>query len=196
MTYGTLDGTLPPDPPPPEHKAQEWDGKPDLGTGHGTYTDASPFTPPAVPKKDGSGKGTSVDTPSMKVFADNLDLLLKPLTTASDALKPVSVAPGAFYHANSIRTKVTGTNGDDGLKAQYLKVLTDLSNGLTDLRDGVRTLAKKYKTIDDANGMKSKDLTDAMDGVSDDFNLMMSDNGGTGAVTTPASPTGGDSKAA
>ncbi|GAA3760170.1 hypothetical protein [Streptomyces tremellae] len=193
MTYGTLDGTLPPDPPPPEHKAQEWDGSSDLGTGHGTYANKDPFSPPAVPKKGGGGKGTSVDTPSMDVFASNIDLLLKPVQKASDALTPVTVASGAFYHANQIRTKVTGTNGDDGLKAQYIKVLNDLTNGLTDLREGVKTLAAKYKTLDDANGMKAKDLTDAMDGVTEDFNTMMSDNGGTGAVNTPGlSPTDGN----
>ncbi|MCF3964934.1 hypothetical protein [Streptomyces fuscigenes] len=193
MTYGTLDGTLPPPPPPPEHKAQEWDGSSTLGNGHGTYTNSNPFTPPPVPSKGGGGKGTAVDTPSMKLFADNLDLLLQPLQKASDALTPVTVASGAFYHANQIRTKVTGTNGDDGIKAQYIKVLSDLTNGLTDLREGVKTLAAKYKTIDDANGMKSKDLTDAMDGVTDDFNSMMTDNGGTGAVNTPglAPPPGG-----
>src|SRR5438128_1550388 len=81
---------------------------------------------------------------------------------ARDALNRVSVAPGAFYHANQIRKQVSGENGDNGLKGDYLKVLDDLAGALTDLRDGVRQLSQKYKTIEDANGMKAKDLQEAM----------------------------------
>ncbi|MCF3961229.1 hypothetical protein [Streptomyces fuscigenes] len=180
-----------PPAPKPEHKPEQWDGNTDVGHGHGSFTDDEPFVPPDVPGKGGHGKGTSVDTPSMLLFAKNIDLLLDPVKKASDALEPVTIASGAFYHANQIRSKVSGANGDDGIKAQYIKVLNDLTNGLTDLREGIKTLAAKYKTIDDANGMKSKELLDAMGDVTDDFNALMSDNGGTGAPATQAPPPGG-----
>lgn len=177
--------TPPPQAPPAPKRDQptQWDGNPAIGQGHGTATNAHPFDAPPVPGAKGAGKGTSVDTPSMTVFANNIDTLIAPVLRAKEVLQPVSVAPGTFYHANQIRTKTTGANSDDGeLKAGYITALDDLHKGLVDLRDGVRTLAQKYKTIDDANQMKAKDLSDAMEKATNDFNAMMSDNGGTGAA--------------
>lgn len=179
---------------PPPHKAQSWDGDTQLSAGHGSFTNANSFDAPPVPKDGGgSGKGTSVSTPSLDVFADNIEKLISPVQKAAAALNPIAVAPGAFYHADTMRTKVSGQNGDDGLKEQYVKVLNDLVNGLTDLHDGVRQLSQKYKTTEDLNGMTAKDFQDAMDSSVTDFNQMMSDGGGSGTVTTAGSFTTGDS---
>jgi hypothetical protein len=178
MTYGTLDGTLPPKPSPPEHKPEQYDGGTTLPNGQGTYSDDTPFSPPTVPGGSGSGSGTSVDTPSMKLFADNIDKLIAPTQAAAKKLDPINVAPGAFYHADQIRTKVNGLNADDGLKAQYGKVLADLVQGLGDLRDGVRQLASNYATLEDANKMTSTDLDKAMQSTSGDFTVLLTDAGG------------------
>ncbi|WP_405746025.1 hypothetical protein OG422_25520 [Streptomyces sp. NBC_01525] len=159
-----------------------WKGDSHIQAGHGTPRNASPIDPPPVPKGSSGSGGTSVDTPSMELFASNIERLISAVQKAGDVLGNVSVAPGAFYHANQIRTKVSGANSDSGLKDAYVKVLADLASGLTDLRDGVRQLSQKYKSIEDANGMKSKDLQDAMESATADFNAMMSDNGGSGAA--------------
>ena len=184
-------------PPPSQASPTPWDGKPSVGSGDGTANDNHKFTPPPVPSNEGPGTGTtSVDTPSMTVFASNIDLLIKPVTDAKAALQPVTLATGAFYHAYQIHSGVTGPNDDAGIKGPYLKALTDLLDGLTDLSDGVKTLAKKYTTIEDANNMKAQDLKDAMSKSTGDLNQMMQDGGGTGTNQNSGGPgdsTGGDS---
>ncbi len=183
MTYGTLDGTLPPPPPKPKHDLQQYDGGTTLPAGQGTYSNDTPFSPPGVPGGKGGGKGTTVDTPSMKLFADNMDKLIAPTQAAAKKLDTVSTAPGAFYHADQIRTKVNGLNADDGLKAQYGKVLADLVQGLGDLRDGVRELASRYATLEDANKMTATDLDKAMQSANGDFSVLLTDSGGTPPAT-------------
>ncbi|MDI5963750.1 hypothetical protein POF50_026575 [Streptomyces sp. SL13] len=185
MTYGTLDGTLPPANTPPPHQAQQYGGGTTVPPGHGTFTSSDPFTPPAVPGGSGaSGRGTSVDTPTMNLFADNIDKLIAPTQQASQKLGGTSVAPGAFYHADAMRTKVNGPNADDGLKESYVKVLADLGQGLGDLRDGIRSLAQKYSTVEDASTMTSTDLQNALQATSGDFTTLMTDSGGQGGGST------------
>jgi hypothetical protein len=172
-----------PDPTP-------WDGDTHVPAGHGTATEPSPLTPPTVPKgSDGTGT-TTVDTPSMDLFARNMDSLIKPVQDAANLLAGVAVAPGAFYHANEIRGKVSGPNGDHGIKENYTKVLNDLANGLADIRNGVQELIKSYSSIEEANGMKAKDLQGAMEAAGGDFGAMMTDNGGSVGGTTGTAPGG------
>ncbi|MFJ2157064.1 hypothetical protein [Streptomyces sp. NPDC087856] len=145
----------------------------------GILSDLHPFVPPPVPGGDGHN-GTSVSTPSLDLFATNIDLLIQPVRDVATALSDVSVAPGAFYHANVMRTSVNGPNADAGLKKSYGDALTALVRGLTDLRDGVKGLSHKYATTEDANGMTAQDLADAFTTTTADFNTVMTSNGGTG----------------
>ncbi|MFJ3423105.1 hypothetical protein ACOB87_01320 [Streptomyces sp. YS-B37] len=145
----------------------------------GILSDLHPFVPPPVPGGDGHN-GTSVSTPSLDLFATNIDLLIQPVRDVATALTDVSVAPGAFYHANVMRTSVNGPNADAGLKKSYGDALTALVRGLTDLRDGVKGLSHKYATTEDANGMTAQDLADAFTTTTADFNTVMTSNGGTG----------------
>ncbi|MGQ4436913.1 hypothetical protein [Streptomyces sp. SAS_260] len=145
----------------------------------GILSDLHPFVPPPVPGGDGHN-GTSVSTPSLDLFATNIDLLIQPVRDVATALTDVSVAPGAFYHANVMRTSVNGPNADAGLKKSYGDALTALVRGLTDLRDGVQGLSHKYATTEDANGMTAQDLADALTTTTADFNTVMTSNGGTG----------------
>ncbi|MEU6194229.1 hypothetical protein [Streptomyces sp. NPDC047061] len=149
----------------------------------GILTDLHPFVPPPVPGGDGHN-GTSVSTPSLDLFASNIDLLIQPVRDVATKLTDVSVAPGAFYHANVMRTTVNGPNADAGLKKSYGDALSALVRGLTDLRDGVRGLSHKYATTEDANGMTAQDLADALTTTTADFNTMMTSNGGSGMTTT------------
>lgn len=166
---------------PPPHKPEHYDGQTTIDAGHGTPPPAKSFDPPNVPGGSGKpGSGTSVDTPSMLLFADNIDKLIKPARDAATELQKVQVEPGAFYHANQIRTKVNGPNADSGLKDQYIKVFQDLAQGLGDLRDGIKQLAQHYTTLEDAGKMKATDLQSAMQSTSSDFTSLVTDAGGSG----------------
>lgn len=119
------------------------------------------MTGPEVPGgKDGQGH-TSVHTPSMDLFAKNIGILIAaggPLRTAQLQLSGVNAQPGAFYHADQIRTKIGGANGDAGLKAQFTLILNDLLNGLTTVQTAMQDLSTKYKSTEEANGISVKDL--------------------------------------
>ncbi|MEV7393539.1 MULTISPECIES: hypothetical protein [unclassified Streptomyces] len=161
---------------------QHYDGGTTIAAGHGSVPPASTFNPPNVPGGSGNpGSGTSVDTPSMLLFADNIDKLIQPTRDAAGVLQKVQVEPGAFYHANQIRTKVNGPNADAGLKEQYIKVFQDLAQGLGDLRDGVKALAQQYTTLEDAGHMKATDLQNAMQTTTSDFTSLVTDAGGSGS---------------
>ncbi|MFJ9721788.1 hypothetical protein ACIRP3_03480 [Streptomyces sp. NPDC101209] len=149
----------------------------------GVLTDPHPFVPPPVPGGDGHN-GTSVSTPSMNLFAANIDLLIQPVRDAATALSNVAVAPGAFYHANKMRATVNGANADGGLKKSYGDALSALIRGLTDLRDGVQALSRKYGTTEEANRMTAGDLADAFTTTTADFNTMMTSNGGSAMTPT------------
>jgi len=167
--------------PPPDPSTYQFQPSTTLPESQGHVEDGSGgFQPPHVPS-GGHGKGstTSIDTPSMELFAANMDLLVKPVQMVHAVLQGASIAPGAFYHGYVMRTKVTGANGDAGLKEQMLGVLDDLANGLADLGIGMRSLSKKYTSIEDANGMSSNDLYSAITDAQDEFNALIKDAGGT-----------------
>ncbi|MEU5095072.1 hypothetical protein [Streptomyces sp. NPDC020996] len=164
-------------------------GGTDVLHGPGILTDLHPFVPPPVPGGDGHN-GTSVSTPSMDLFATNIDLLIQPVRDVATGLSGIAVAPGAFYHANVMRTTVNGPNADGGLKKSYGDALSALVKGLTDLRDGVRALSRKYGTAEEANRMTAGDLADAFAATTADFNTMMTSNGGSGMATTTGTGTG------
>ncbi|MFE4630173.1 hypothetical protein [Streptomyces mirabilis] len=157
----------------------------------GILSDLHPFVPPPVPGGDGHN-GTSVSTPSLELFANNIDRLIQPVRDVATGLSDVAVAPGAFYHANKMRTDVNGPNADDGLKKSYSEALSALVRGLTDLRDGVRGLSRKYATAEEANNMTAQDLADAFTTTTADFNTMMTSNGGSGMTTTTSNSTTGN----
>ncbi|MEU9345161.1 hypothetical protein AB0D74_28560 [Streptomyces sp. NPDC048278] len=158
----------------------------------GILSDLHPFVPPPVPGGDGHN-GTSVSTPSLDLFASNIDLLIQPVRDVATGLSDVAIAPGAFYHANKMRTTVNGPNADDGLKKSYGEALSALVRGLTDLRDGVRGLSLKYTTTEDANNATAQDLADAFTTTTADFNTMMTSNGGSGTTTTTTTTGTGNS---
>ena len=155
-----------PKPPPPK----QWDPT----TFHAPPARSGPekqdLTPPHVPGRSGGGRTTSVDTPSMKVFADNMDTLAEPVKQAYDKLMQLQrVNPGAFYDAYMLRQVSCGTNGDSGLQNTYLKILHDLGQGLADISSGMRQLSAKYKTTEEEAKMTADDLSKAMESAQSDF---------------------------
>jgi hypothetical protein len=147
---------------PPKPKPQGFDGNYDHATDTGAQPGSTP-PPPDVPGPHGTtGSGVHVNTPSLTVFANNVDILNDAVNKAYERLSPIRpVAAGAFKQAGDIRTKVN--NDDGGLKAGYLKVLDDLNNGLLELRDGIRTLATKYQSVEDANSITADKLNKAIE---------------------------------
>jgi hypothetical protein len=157
-------------PPPPPPK--EWDPT----TFHAPPTRSGPKehepTPPPIP--GGSGKGmTTVDTPSMELFAANMDRLAEPVKQAYEKLIHLQRAnPGAFYDAYMLRQAASGANGDQGMQNTYIKILRDLGQGLADISSGMRQLSTKYKTTEEEAKMSAEDLNKAMQSAQSDFTKM------------------------
>jgi hypothetical protein len=143
---------------------QEYQGGTNVPTGHGEYYNPHPTSAPPVPKNSGGGSHeTTVSTPSMEVFAKLIGQLIAPVQQCQQALKGVDVRPGAFYHANLMRSKVSGGGGESGgAKGAYIKVLDDLADGLTDLCNGIRSMSKVYDSTEEANKMGAKELDEYM----------------------------------
>lgn len=165
---------------------------------HGTVYDSTGnvFPPPAVPGGHGDGKQTSVDTPSMLLYASNLERALPALDAAKQRLDTVLVAPGGLPAARAMRVKINGTSTDvkdedDKLKGQYQKSLTDVKQGITDIVAAVREMAKKYARLEDANKMQATDLQKYLQEASTDFDQLSQHLQGPG--TKSGSGSGGGS---
>ncbi|MFI7499925.1 hypothetical protein ACIBVL_15760 [Streptomyces sp. NPDC049687] len=152
---------------------KEWDPT----TFHAPHTRSGPSkhdaTPPPVPGGSGKGGKTSVDTPSMELFASNMEKLAEPVKQAYQKLAELQKAnPGAFYDAYMLRQVACGANGDTGLQNTYLKILHDLGQGLADISSGVRQLSSKYTTVEEESKMTAEDLNKAMNSAQSDFAKM------------------------
>lgn len=132
-------------------------------------------TPPPVPAEKGKGGRTVVDTPSLDLFASNMDQLAGPVKDAYNKLLNLkAVAPGAFYDAYQLRSAVSGPDGTQGLQDTYLKILHDLGQGLGDISSGVRTMSKNYSTIEEENKMSADDVSTALESAQGDFSKLNS----------------------
>ncbi|WP_326782884.1 hypothetical protein [Streptomyces sp. NBC_00151] len=132
-----------------------------------------PLTEPPVLKPVGSGDDTqSVDLPALDHLAEAVGALETPLRNALDSLGNVDVRPGGFYHANQIRAKVTGQDGDAGLVQSYSMTLTNLIEGIVDIRDGLRRLREEYAKAERDASISAADVTQAMKEAEQDFNFV------------------------
>jgi hypothetical protein len=162
-----------PTPPPIQWSSSDANRPPDKPKPSGT----GPI-PPKVPGGDGKGN-TSVDTPSLDVFVENVKSLLTPVNDLLTTIKGMpAVQPGAFYHADVIRSNINGDSGDGGLKSKYRSVVTDLGNGLTDLHEAIHGLSLKYKSTEEANKGTADDVTRALNGSQSYFGGIITDAGG------------------
>ncbi len=164
MTYGTLDGTLPPAPTPPPYQPQTYSG-----SHTGAPGDVPPVSEPTgigdgpkPPTAGGGGKDVAVDTVAMKTVAANVLQLCEAAKRSYDQLD-VDVHPGAFGQANTMRTRVNGVGAD------FKVVLDKLGDGLTDLSKAMTDLARKYEDTEDDNTVKGTDVTKAMQDAATDF---------------------------
>jgi hypothetical protein len=130
------------------------------------------------PTGGGPAAPTSVDTPTLDAFANYMSELIPSLNRLVPDLNLVDVQPGAFYHADQIRTVINGLNGDTGLKARFQQVIADLVQGLTDIQTAVTEMSNKYKSTEDVNNMSVNDLQTEFQAVQSDFSTLMSDAAG------------------
>lgn len=165
--YAGYDKPKPKTPPPSPPK--EWDPTsfqpPPVRSG----PDKHQPVPPPIPGGSGKGK-TSVDTPSMKLFADNMEALKAPVMQAYEKLTQLPVVnPGSFYDGYMLRQVSCGANGDSGLQNTYIKILHDLGQGLADIASGVRQLSANYSTVEEESKMTADELNKALESAQGDF---------------------------
>ena len=149
----------------------------------GTYTDSStghidqsalPTVPtiPAIPAQSANGN-TSVDTSSLKKFADNLDTLAEALGGAKTRVDNLqAIAAGTFNEAKALAQTVTGENG---LQPNYSKSLHLLRQALMDTASSIRSLATKYSTIEEINQKAGSDLSNLIQQAEPDIQALESD---------------------
>lgn len=178
----------------------KWTGSPKYQGGGGHWDDGTGnWQPPEVPSGGGSGKKTSVHTPSMLLYAQNIESLLPHIDTALDRLGSVHAAAGGLPAGRSIRKQIGATaktNGTaSGLAGAFYTSLTDLKSGVRDLADAVREMAKKYTVIEDAAKMSAGDLHTYLENTTADFDLfkqhLPSSTGGGGGGAGGAGGGGG-----
>lgn len=161
------------------------------------------FTAPPVPSAAGpsGGGNTTVDTPSLNLFATNMKSLIAPLQAVASTLGNVNVQPGApgFYHADQIRATVGTVSAKTGIASDYHQVLGDLANGLDEVSQTMQNLGAKYTSTEDANKMSATDLQAGLDTATGYFNKTIADTGGSpgssgaGGASGPAAPAGSGS---
>lgn len=148
---------------------QQYPGAPysDSSQGHIDHLPL-PDTPsiPALSPGD-ANKPTSVDTLSLKKYADNLDTLadaLKLAMTRVTNIRPIKC--GTFDEATTLAEKVTGSSG---LQTSYGESLHLLRQALMDSASQIRTLAGKYSTIDEINRQAGEELQHLIQGAQGDI---------------------------
>lgn len=148
---GARPSTAEPKPP-----VEDWNGSV-TPADHGAAS-ATVAPPPTVPGKSGSGAGTTaVNTPSMTLFASNMDALIKPLDEARTQLGGINVRAGAFHQGFELADKLNVE-----VRSSFDVVLRKLIETVTDVRDGARKLAVDYETTEEAARADADDLNNAM----------------------------------
>jgi hypothetical protein len=149
------------------------------------------------PIKSGDGGNLSVDTSSLKTFADNLDTIADVLgqaRTRVDNLEPIRAGGSQFIEAQTLATTVGGSGG---MKENYLASLHSLRNALMDTADKIRTLAGKYSSIEELNQKAGSDLQQLLGQANTDVQQFESavqatqSSAGGGSAPAPVSSGGG-----
>jgi hypothetical protein len=161
----------------------------------GLYTDTStgsidtgqplPAMPAPAVGPGGSGT-TSVDTSSLKTFADNLDTISAALghaRTKLNGLQPIRPGGSEFVEAQALKSKVSGDHGDGGLQQSFVTSLHALRTALEDTAEGIRTLAGKYSTIEEINAKAGTELHQLIDTANTDVQAI-----GLAGPSQPSSP--------
>jgi len=109
---------------------------------------------PPVPGASGKGH-TVVNTEALATFRTVVNAMIDPVSQARAKVATVSVAPGAFFEADQIRTTI---NGAQGTTHQQHVALGALGNALTAMRDGLDAMIRKYTSTEELNNAKANDV--------------------------------------
>ncbi|MFF0050793.1 hypothetical protein [Streptomyces sp. NPDC005498] len=119
-----------------------------------------------------------MSTPSMELWASNMESLIPHLDNAYTILGTVRTAAGGLPNGRALRTKIgdgnltNDTEGVAGMVRAYQSSMQDISDGIKALADGARKMAKKYVHIEDANGMSVTDLQQYLQEAQGDFDRL------------------------
>lgn len=167
----------------------DWDPNsvpPVTGNTPQTPDGAPSLTPPNVPGKHDGSNGTTVNTPSMKIFAENIGQLLPPLNKALSLLQAMpKVAAGDFNTGHTMKTLLTGDAGDGMMQSGFETVLKKCVKSVTDTHEAVTKLSKDYENIDDLNKVTGQQLSRAMGDVPGDITSVGSVGSKFGDGSTP-----------
>ncbi|GAA3464474.1 hypothetical protein ACFFSW_18340 [Saccharothrix longispora] len=127
---------------------------PPAGTYQGDVPDLDDRVPPP-PRKTGDTGATVVSTDALRTFARNLRQLRELLEEALKTLRGVDIAPGAFYHATDLTTKLTG-----GLVPSVEEFLIKAIDALEMTARNLEQLAHDYDTTEELNGLTAVKLNE------------------------------------
>ncbi|MET8759923.1 hypothetical protein [Lentzea sp. NPDC004782] len=126
-----------------------------------------------LPKAAGGDKnatsGIRVSTEALKVFSQNLRLLITPLRDVQSKIGAVQLAPGAFFDAHELVIKVTGGSGGKGTAVQpaTLDFIVKAIQAITVTADELDKLAAAYKSAEELNKATGRDLGDHIQSAKD-----------------------------
>lgn len=153
--------------------AEEWDPNQEVSAEQQPPPEAGQMSGPAVLQREASGDGTnSVDLPSLDYLAEIMTQLEGPLRDARERLQGVDVRPGGFYHASQIRLKVSGQDADAGLIQSFVTILSNMQEGVVDIRDGLKRLRDEYAKAEREATVSATDVQQLMQEADGDFNLV------------------------
>jgi hypothetical protein len=157
---------------------QPWDPNnvtPDNNGGPQLPVGSPPIVPPHVPSNNGDGSETSVDTASMKLYAQNIMQLVPSLNSALSMVQNMKpVAAGGFYQGSAMRSLLTGNSGEGMMQSGFETVLKKLMKSLTDVHDAMLKLATDYDSTEEQNKIDLTTLNRVMSDVTTDINAVAS----------------------
>ena len=159
---------IPPKPHPETYQPQEWNQEfYEPGSGSVDPVESEVAAPPLIPGGDPGG-GTpgglvSVATPTLHLFAANLNLLEGPVRDGKTRLTTVNTHSGGFHDAFLLDDKATK------IADEATMLLNFVHEGLMDIQSAVHKMVARYDGTEDLNKMKATELADILDEVDGDI---------------------------
>jgi hypothetical protein len=104
-----------------------------------------------------------VNTDALKQFAENLRWLITPLQQAKGRIEDVKLAPGGFFDAHELLTRVIGAGDGQAIQPTTLTFLQNAIQAVTIAADELDQLASRYKTAEELNAATGKDLAQTIE---------------------------------
>ncbi|MFD9890252.1 hypothetical protein [Amycolatopsis sp. NPDC058986] len=142
-------------------KAGQYNGFGDRPADH-QPEDGGPLPVPPVYKSEGGKGQVSVDDMALKHFGRAIEQLLPTIKEALKDIQSIDIKAGNFQHGHKIRAVAVGSDGEGGLKKEYVTTLTRMGTAFEKLVSGINELATKYKTTEELNSKGAGDVAQLM----------------------------------